>query len=172
MRITNIKNKLKDKRGLTLIELIVAIGIFGLVVTMAVNIFVIALVSQRRIIALRNVEDNARFALESMAREIRTGKDFNGGSNYLAFTNAKGESVAYRVNNKIIEKSFDGGVNYFLVTGPEATIDYLNFYLSGQATGDGLQPRITITVGITSKVGNQSVNSKVQTTISERFLQS
>lgn len=155
-----------------MIELIVAIGIFGLVVTMAVSIFVIALASQRRIIALRNVEDNARFALESMAREIRTGKNFGGSVNSLSFTNAKSESIIYRLNNKTIEKSSDGGANYLAVTGPEVTVDYLNFYLLGQAPGDGLEPRITITVGITSKVGNQSVNSKVQTTISERFLQS
>ncbi len=167
-----IRKKDNKEFGLTLIELIVAIGIFGLVVTMAVSIFVIALLSQRRIIALRNVEDNTRFALESMAREIRTGKNFSGNGSLLSFTNAKGESVIYRLNNDMVEKSSDGGTNYFSVTGSEATIDYLNFYLSGQATSDGLQPRITITIGITSQVGNQSVNSKVQTTISERFLQS
>jgi len=37
--------------------------------------------------------------------------------------------------------------------------------------GDGLQPRITITIGAVSQVGNQSANLKVQTTISGRFLQ-
>ncbi|MCX6813274.1 MAG: type II secretion system protein [Candidatus Azambacteria bacterium] len=171
MRITNIKNKLKDKRGLTLIELIVAIGVFGLVVSMAFGIFVLAIVSQRRIIALRNVEDNARFALESMAREIRTGKNFSGGAGSLSFTNAKGELVIYRLNGGIVEKSSDGGANYSAVTGSETTVNYLNFYLMGQAPGDGLQPRITVTMGVASQVGNQSANLKVQTTISGRFLQ-
>jgi len=171
MRITNINNKLKDKRGLTLIELIVALGVFGLVVTMVVSIFVIALVSQRRIISLRNIEDNARFALESMTREIRTGKNFGGSVNSLSFTNAKSESVIYRLNNKIIEKSSDGGANYSAVTGSEVAVDYLNFYLLGQAPGDGLEPRVTITIGITSQVGNQISNTKIQNTVSERYLQ-
>lgn len=167
MKITN-----KDKQtGFTLIELIVAIGIFGLVVTMTVSIFVVALISQRRIISLRNIEDSARFALESMAREIRTGKNFGGGVNSLSFTNAKGESVIYRLNNKTIEKSSDGGANYSIVTGPEVTVDNLNFYLLGQAIGDGLEPRVTITVGVTSQVGNQVSNIKIQNTISERSLQ-
>ncbi len=157
--------------GFTLIELVVAIGIFGLVVIMAVSIFVIALVSQRRIISLRNIEDNGRFALESMAREIRTGKNFGGGSNSLSFTNAKGESIIYQLNNKTIEKSSDGGANYSAVTGPEVEVDYLNFYLLGQAPGDGLEPRVTITIGFTSQVGSQVSNTKIQNTISERFLQ-
>jgi len=157
--------------GLTLIELIVAIGIFGLVVTMAVSIFVIALVSQRRIISLRNIEDNGRFALESMTREIRTGKNFGGSVNSLSFTNAKSESVVYRLNNQTIEKSSDGGANYSAVTGSEVTVDYLNFYLLGQAPGDGLEPRVTITIGITSQVGSQVSNTKIQNTVSERFLQ-
>ncbi len=166
-----IRKKYNKESGLTLIELIVAIGIFGLVVNMVFGIFSLAIVSQRRIIALRNVEDNTRFALESMAREIRTGKNFGGSGSLLSFINAKGESVVYRLNNKTIEKSSDGGANYLVVTGSEVTVNYLNFYLLGQAPGDGLQPRVTITMGANSQVGNQNANSKVQTTISARLLQ-
>lgn len=166
------KNKNHNKEdGFTMIELIVAIGIFGLVIGMTVGIFVLALASQRRIIALRNAQDNIRFTVEAIAREIKTGKNFSGGGSSVSFTNAKGEATGYRLNNNIIEKSSDGGVNYFAVTGSEATVNYLNFYLMGQAGGDGLEPRITVAVGVTSGVGNQTANLKVQTTISERSLQ-
>jgi prepilin-type N-terminal cleavage/methylation domain-containing protein len=164
--------KTNKNSGLTLIELIVAIGIFGLVITVVFGVFGLALTSQRRIIALKNVEDNTRFAVELMAREIRTGKNFSGGIGSLSFTNAKGEAVIYRLNSSVVEKSSDGGVNYLPVTGPETTINYLNFYLAGQAAGDGLQPRVTITMGATSRINNQSANLKIQTTISERLLQS
>ena len=163
------KNK---ESGLTLIELIVAIGIFGLVVSMGFGIFSIAITSQRRIIALKNVEDNIRFALESMAREIRTGQNFSGGIGLLSFTNAKGEAVIYRLSGSIIEKSSDGGTNYLPVTGSDTTVNYLNFYLAGQAANDGLQPRITVTIGAISQVGNQNSNLKIQTTVSARLLQS
>lgn len=154
-----------------MIELIVAIGIFGLVVGMTVGIFVLALASQRRIIALRNAEDNIRFAIEAMAREVRTGKNFSGGSSSLSFTNAKGEAVIYRLSSSAVLKSSDGGVNYSTVTDTELIVDYLSFYLMGQAIGDGFQPRITITMGVTSRVGNQTANLKIQNTISERSLQ-
>lgn len=163
---------INKEKGLTMIELIVAVGIFGLVISMVFGIFGLAIVSQRRIIALRNVEDNIRFTIESMAREIRTGKDFNINSDgSLSFTNAKGESIVYRLNGSLVEKSSDGGVNFSAVTGSETNVNYLNFYLMGQATDDGLQPRVTITIGATSQVGNQSANLKVQTTVSARLLQ-
>ncbi|MDO8443460.1 MAG: prepilin-type N-terminal cleavage/methylation domain-containing protein [Candidatus Azambacteria bacterium] len=165
-------NKTNKNSGLTLVELVVAVGIFGLVVTVVFGVFGLALTSQRRIIALKNVEDNARFSIELMAREIRTGRNFSGGIGSLSFINAKSESVIYRLNSNVIEKSSDGGISFLPVTGPETIIDYLNFYLAGQAAGDGLQPRITITIGATSRINNQSANLKVQTTISGRFLQS
>lgn len=160
------------EKGLTLIELIVAVGIFGLVVNIIFGVFSLAIVSQRRIIALKNVEDNIRFAVESMAREIRTGKNFTGSANLLSFTNANGEAIFYRLNGGVVEKSSDGGVNYSAVTSSETTINYLNFYLAGQLADDDLQPRVTITIGATSQIGNQSANLKAQTTISGRFLQS
>ena len=158
--------------GLTLIELIVAVGVFGLVISIGFGVFGLALTSQRRIIALKNVEDNTRFAVELMAREIRTGRNFSGGIGLLSFINAKDESIIYRLNGSVIEKSSDEGASYLPVTGPETAINYLNFYLAGQAEGDGLQPRITVIVGATSMVHNQSANLKIQTTISGRFLQS
>lgn len=170
MRIPRIANN--KEKGLTMIELIVAIGIFGLVIGMTVSIFVLALASQRRIIALRNTEDNIRFTIEAMAREIKTGKNFSGSGSSVSFTNAKGEAVIYRLSGSAIEKSSDGGINYSAVTGSETTVNYLNFYLMGQATGDGLQPRVTVTIGVTSIVGNQTANLKIQTTISVRLLQS
>lgn len=156
---------------MTLIELIVAIGIFGLVSLVIFGIFILATGYQRRIIAFKNVEDNLRFSIESMAREIRTGKDFNDGGNELKFTNAKGDKIIYRLNNGIIQKSSNDGISYLDITGTDTAIDYLTFSLMGQTPNDNAQPRITITIGATSKVGAQSSNLKVQTTVSSRLLQ-
>jgi len=161
-KITNNK-----ERGMTLIELIVAIGIFGLVSFVIFGIFILATGYQRRIIAVKNVEDNLRFAMESMAREIRTGRDFTGGGSQLNFTNAIDSKVIYRLNGGAVEKSETSSYddpNYLRVTGPETTIDYLTFVLMGQ------QPRVTIAMGATSKVGAQSSTLKVQTTVSSRLL--
>ena len=166
-------NKVKHKNnyGFSLIEVVVATGIFGLIISIVFGIYILAAAAQRQIIAVKNVEDNIRFAMESMAREIRTGSSFGGGGNTLSFVNAKGESVVYRLNNNTAEKSSDNGINFDALTGPEATVNYLNFYLLGAAPGDGVQPRVTTTIGITSIVGNRSANLKIQTSITSRILQ-
>ncbi|MDP2638865.1 MAG: prepilin-type N-terminal cleavage/methylation domain-containing protein [Candidatus Azambacteria bacterium] len=164
------RQKYNTESGLTLIELLVALGIFSLVLLMIFGVFGLALKNQRHIVALRNVEDNVRFAMDSMSREIRTGSGFSSGLASLTFTNAKGVSVIYRLNNNTIEKSSAGG-EYLKITGLETTVDYLKFYLSGQALGDTLQPRISIAMGATSRVSNQSSNLKIQTTVSARLLQ-
>lgn len=163
--------KNNNESGLTMIELIVAVGIFGLVISIVVGIFVLAIINQRRIVTARNVNDNVRFTIETMSREIRTGKNFSSGVGQLSFVNANGENILYRLADGIIEKSSDGGNIYLAMTGPEVTITYLNFYLSGQTALDGLQPRVTVAIGANSKIGSQSTSLKIQTTVGSRLIQ-
>lgn len=165
-------NKHNNENGLTLLELLIALGIFGLVIVIIFGAFSAAILVERRIIALRNAGDNIRFAIESINREIRTGNNFSGGDGSFSFTNANGESVIYRVNNNTIERSSNGGAAYASMTGPEITVDYIHFYVNGGPPNDGLEPRVTITIGISSQVGNQTASYKIQTTVSQRFLQS
>lgn len=162
----------KNIAGLTMIELIVAIGIFGLVISIVISIYILAVINQRRIITVRNVNDNIRFTIEAMSREIRTGRNFSSEAGRLLFVNVNGENIAYRLANDRIEKSIDGGDSYLVMTGPEVTISYLGFYLNGQLASDGIQPRVTVTIGADSKIGSQNTNLKIQTTISARLIQS
>lgn len=60
-------------RGFTLMELIVVLGIFTTVVVAASDVFLIASRSQRKIFNLERTQSDARFAMEAMTREIRTG---------------------------------------------------------------------------------------------------
>src|SRR3989344_9442854 len=152
MKIPKITSETKPKIPIDAINSINVIP-FSLLLSLVIfGIFILATSYQRRIIAVKNVEDNLRFAVESMAREIRTGKDFTGGGSQLNFTNALGNKVIYRLNSGAVEKSETSSYdepNYLRITGPETAIDYLTFVLMGQ------QPRITIAVGATSKVGAQ-----------------
>lgn len=65
--------RLRVVRGFTLMEMVVVLGIFSVVVTSASDIFIMANKSQRKVIALEKAQADARFAMEAMAREIRTG---------------------------------------------------------------------------------------------------
>lgn len=169
---------LKNNKGFTMVELLVAIASFVIIVSIAVGGFSGALRSQRQSIALLNANYNSSLVLEQMAREIRTGTNFcinqsiACSESQLVFTNAYGQNVVYRLNNFGIEKSIDGGT-FKKITADDVVVDYLKFILNGQTFGDGKQTRITILIGIKSKessVAGSVVN--LQTTVSPRVLDS
>lgn len=58
--------------GFSIMELIVAIGVFALVVVAAVAIIIDVFAAQSKAVALKDVMDNARFTLELLTREIVT----------------------------------------------------------------------------------------------------
>lgn len=159
-------------QGFTLIEIIVAIGIFTAVITMALATFLNISNIQRKAGALRAVNDNLNFALELMSREIRSGKSYCASScipsSSFNFTNSQNppQEVVYRLNDNSIERSSDGGNSFLRLTSPEIKIDNLEFIFPV-----GLQPRVTIVLnGSVSdpKIGELVLN--IQTTISQRKL--
>lgn len=68
--------KRKNCKGFTLLEMIVAVGIFSIVAVLASGSAFLFHHLQRKAINAQNVHDNIRFALDTMAREIRTGDIF------------------------------------------------------------------------------------------------
>lgn len=108
MKILNSKNK-----GFTVIELIVAMTVFVLLMSIAAGGFVHLLKNQRIVAALMAANDSASLTLEQMAREIRTGYNFClTESGKLQFVSAiRNEVVRYRINYDAISD------NYFIEKG-------------------------------------------------------
>ncbi len=118
----------KKNGGFTLMEIVVAVGIFGMVVLMISSIFMVAFFGHRRILALQSLQDNLRFSVEAMAREIRVGTGFSQiGPSEISFTSGTGLPIIYRLNNNSIERSDDGGLNFLPMTDPSITVSVLNF---------------------------------------------
>jgi prepilin-type N-terminal cleavage/methylation domain-containing protein len=163
-------------QGFTLIEIIVAIGIFTAVITMALATFLNISDIQRKAGALRAINDNLNFALEIMSREIRTGKNYCSSScdsSSFNLINSQNDNVVYRLNNNSIERSSDSGSTFLRLTSPEIKIDDLIFIVKGEAVGDQKQPMVTIILNgssIDKKAGELKLN--IQTTVSQRKLDS
>ena len=69
-----MKNKPQTKRkGFTLIELLVTVGLFTIIIAIAVGGFTNAIRTQRQVASLISTQSNVSLALEQMARAIRTG---------------------------------------------------------------------------------------------------
>jgi prepilin-type N-terminal cleavage/methylation domain-containing protein len=63
----------RSSSGFTLVELLVAIALFSILVSIAAGGFVRALRSEREVSAMMSAESNVGIALEEMTREMRTG---------------------------------------------------------------------------------------------------
>ena len=170
----------RSTTGFTMIELLVAMALFVVIVTVAVGSFVIAMKSQRAQVALMAVNDNVSLAIEQMAREIRTGTGFCPGNSCvldndqgkLVFTNYHSEQVTYNYK-------WDSNLNIGMITrnGKQITADNvdvqrLRFKVSQSSTQP---PRVTIILRVAvpqkGTIGVRGVSTDLQTTISARNIQ-
>lgn len=175
--------------GFTMVELLVAMGIFSVLVTIAVGVFVNTARNQRLLIDLIAVNNNAGGVLEQMAREIRTGYRFceeqNPASacdtkeNKLKFENHRGESVTYAYDETRRAVTRTVGAITSNLTAGEAYISYLSFIVAqknqnSDSGDDQCSPwRITIVMGVRPRnVAFEDRVTRLQTTVSSRVLPS
>jgi len=168
--IWNIKHK-----GFTIIELIVAMGLFIILMGIAAGSFIKAMRTQRDIVALMAANDNASLALEQIAREIRTGYGFTTDLSVteLHFVNANNFPVVYRLVSGAIERdiTINNITTYQKITADNVKVNNFKIQLFGQNAGDGYPPRITIAISVTGTDSSiEGVFTDIQTTISARNL--
>ena len=168
-----------SRAGFTLIELVVAIGLFSLLISIAIGGFIQALRSERQTVALLSANSNVSLILEQMAREIRTARNFTttsgSPSSDLSFTNANGEAVTYCLNSATtaIERVVSGACGSGeRLTSRNVAVRSLDFITSGITAGDLYPPRITIRIALSStgEAGVQNSIVNLQTTVSARNL--
>lgn len=79
--------------GFTLVEMIVALAVFSVVVTIAVGALLVLIASNEQLQQEQSVMTNLSFALDSMAREIRTGTSYYCNSAMAVGTLPTGEKI-------------------------------------------------------------------------------
>lgn len=176
----------QENRGFTLIEILVATAIFIIAILVIGGIFVSITKAQRRSKIEQRVQAEARYALETMAREIQKGKiDYEayGGtlsSNLVTTLNLKRpnrDSVAFTMQDDTLKMTV-GGVEQAVLSG-NITMQDLQFYITPRedpfAFGAGIpdeQPRVTISFLIKDKDETKiekQTEMKAQTTVSVRI---
>lgn len=153
------------RKGFTLVEMLVSVGIFAVVMVIALGGLLAVTESDRKAQTIKTVTNNLGFALESMSRTIRTGIDYScgtwtqgsdcgvgGGSpgTMITLTDVEGQEVGYRFAEcegvGCIQRSLDGGSSWAPITSTEVIIEELEFYLYGSSRSDDIQPRVTISI--------------------------
>ncbi len=163
----NKKGLPAGRQGFTLIELLVSITIFSLVISIALGLFTTIIRNQRKSMAIQNVQDNGRYLLGFMAKEIRMSE----------ITSSDGESFSLDISHLEhgdITYLFSGGQilsNAEPINSDEVQVEG-KFFVDGKTGGDNKQPRVTVvmkvkTTGIKTK---EQAEINLQTTLSQRKL--
>lgn len=177
---------IKNKKGVTLLELVVAVSLFVVIMLATMSIFKLIIEGQRNAIVSRNIQETMRYALEVMAKEIRMAQKKNNctigmGSNQLykvtgnnlQFENIKGQCVVYSKVTDAglrwrLEIDRDGAKGY--ITPKSIEVSDIVFDIVDY-TPNSQQGRITIKMTIMATGGKDmhKTETKMQTTISSRF---
>lgn len=188
------KKHSENERGFSLVEMIVAVGLFAVVMLVSTSTLLSLVGANRKSHALQSVMSNLNIALEGMVRSIRMGSTYHcGGAPYssaqdcaegttFAFESFSGDTWIYWFSedeNGIgrIYKSETGDLSEgHAVTAPSVSIEKLEFYVVGTASGEedpaNIQPKVVIVVKGVARADEARTSSTfaIQATAVQRIL--
>lgn len=131
---------------MTVVELLVAMTIFVVVVTMAVGSFIALVRLQSQASMMKGVQQNGRIALEQISRLARSAQIVEVGASQIAFQN-NGVWLCYKVESSILKRydnrtCTDPG---FSVTSTDVAITNFSFIKK-----PGIPPYLEINIGLKS----------------------
>jgi len=166
--------------GFTVIEMIVAIGIFTLVAVAAVSALASVIDANERSSSLAQANNSLDFSLQTMVREIRNGFAYGcdasdgsvtetcNNSEEFGFINTDRDKVGYKRNgNDQIVRTINGKDE--IITPSQVTVTHLQFDVIG-ADSKQQQSRVIITARVEASSGDNSETVNLQTTATQRLL--
>lgn len=153
-----------QKRGFTLVETIVAVGLFSVVMLVATAALLSLMSANRKAQSIQAVMTNLNIALDGMARSIRMGSHYrcgssapadpncaSGGSSFYFESFGGNQSSAlddweymYDSTTKRLYRSKENGANLIAITSSDISIESFSFYVIGATAGDTQQPKVVM----------------------------
>jgi len=188
-----------NKKGFTLVEMMVVLAIFSVATVVIVDIFMMAGKAQRRILAIEKIQSDARYSVEAIFKEIKMDMIDYGWAGYVGGITLPEDTLALldADNNSIIFKksendcppggtaclvvSLDGGLTWASITSEGNNVEDLKFYIdpvvnpfvlnAGNTYDSDNQPRVTVVL-VTKGIGGRAEEQQtiyLQTTVSSRI---
>lgn len=172
----NIYKKHSLQAGFTLVEMMVAMSLFAVVMTVSVGALLSMVEANRKAQALQSVMNNLNVALDGMVRSIRMGGAYHCGDaietnkttlstrndcasggtliSFEAFGNSSSDNSdqwVYWFNNGRLYKSVDARDTTLPITAPEIQIDSFRVFVTGaqntlNSNGDTIQPKVVLSI--------------------------
>jgi len=183
------------KNAFTLIEIMVAVGIFAILLTTFTGFFLSAVQAQRKALASQELIDNVSYNLEYISRAIRMAKKDMAGSclttvgakynyetnaerNRIRFLNYQNKCQEFFLENSQLkeQKSTDNTANFEAsLSLTPVNLEVVSFQLGPSDSWGQVQetqPRVTLYLEIKGKGEKPELQPeiKIQTTISQRNL--
>lgn len=176
----------KNRKGMTLLEMMVAVSIFIVITLLTSQIFVMITSGQRRSIAQQNTQENMRYIFEVLGKEIRqaqrsdtqcfssaTNRNYNTtpAKNILYFKNKSGECVSYAIVDDVLvvrrgDRTALATPSFLKITGLMFEVTD-NLIVKG--TEADVQPRVTFKMKAEMKNLAENINLNMETTVSSRY---
>ena len=192
MKENRIKKIIAGQSGQTLIELMVAMSIFAIFMTVAIGGFIQSMANQRLVLKLVSATDNMSLTLEQMMREMRVG------TNFIALTNGvqfdwpdtdMGISVMRQIVYQETQASWGSAIKRTIstldstgkitgtpvsefITSNNVNVSYFNVVAALFSNKSPGPCRINMTLGITATDKGVSITNYIQSTISSRVFSS
>ena len=189
------KHSLSSIKAYSLVEVLVAISIFSIAVSVPTSLFISALRNQTRALDMREIVDNTSYVTEYISRALRMARKelnpptclFSYGLNYEETNSRTLNLVLYNGPGIRFINHRDECQEFFLdtddgqlketkdwqfpipLTAKNLEVSEFKFELSGEGQGDDIQPRVTMLLEI-KKIQSELPKTTVQTTISQRNL--
>jgi len=182
----------KMSKGFTLVELLVAMSVFIILVTIVADLFFVSFLAEKRLLAADVVFDQTSFLAEYLSRSLRMARkelaapvclSENGlnyeltrfdGSKYagIKFINSQNacQEVFVETGTKRL-KEIKAGLEQYL-TSSNVEVSAFNLNLIGESQTDHLQPRVTFFLSL-SRAATRTATApllEIQTSLSQRKL--
>jgi type II secretory pathway pseudopilin PulG len=166
MRIPSLL-QLHKKEGTTIVEMMVAFGVFSIFITTAIGGFVYILRYQKLSLLMLEANESVGLAFEEIARDIRTAKPSTiSDGNSLSFVDDRGRSITYALQGTALAR------NGSTITSesPAIAVQSFNTLRVDNPSNAKIPPRIVISAAIAvSYRGMQPIVTHLQTTVSPRL---
>lgn len=174
------------QRGYTLLEMIVAVGVFSIIMLAATGAYLTLISLDRHARATTDVVTNLSFAVDSMTREVRTGTEYacdavpdnnctDTPGDSFSYLNTDGDTIVYSLDEgQILQTNSSTGFSAYL-TDERIDITSLDFYVRGvgieSSPAPEVQPQMTVTIeGVLTTSSGQEVDFSIQGGATQRFL--